>query len=167
MKKIVLLTLLCSFSIFAQNPERKEAVKIHGVLDNWHKAAADANFDKYFDVMTNTFAFIGTDAGEHWDKDAFAAYAKPYFDKGKAWKFTRIDRHIYFNYDRSVAWFDELLETQMKICRGSGVLLKQNGQWKIAQYVLSMTVPNENADEVIKIKTPVEDKQLDQIKNLK
>lgn len=167
MKKIILLMLLCSTAVFAQTPERKEAVKIHGLLDNWHKAAADANLEKYFDVMTNTFVYLGTDAGEYWDRDAFAAFCKPYFDKGKAWNFKRIDRHIYFNYDRSVAWFDELLETQMKICRGSGVLLKQNGQWKIAQYVLSMTVPNDNMEEVVKIKTPIEDKQLDQIKNLK
>jgi hypothetical protein len=36
------------------------------------------------------------------------------------------------------AWFDELLNTQMKICRGSGVLVKKIGQeWKIKQYVLS------------------------------
>jgi hypothetical protein len=29
------------------------------------------------------------------------------------------------------AWFDELLDTQMKICRGSGILVKENKQWKI------------------------------------
>ena len=50
-----------------------------------------------------------------------------------------------------MAWFDELLDTHMKICRGSGVLVDQgNGQWKIKHYVLSMTVPNENVDEIVK-----------------
>jgi hypothetical protein len=29
--------------------------------------------------------------------------------------------------------------------------------WKIKHYVLSMTVPNENVTEVVKIKTPIED----------
>jgi len=167
MKKILLLALLCCTIARAQQAENKERIKVHSVLDNWHKAAADADFEKYFDAMTNSFVFLGTDASEYWNKAAFAAYAKPYFDKGKAWKFTRIDRHIYFNYDRTTAWFDELLDTQMKICRGSGVLLRQNGQWKIAQYVLSMTIPNDNSEEVIKIKTPIEDQQLDAIKNLK
>lgn len=167
MKKFILLSLFCGLNVLGQNAERKEAVKIHGLLDNWHKAAAEANFEKYFDAMTNTFVYLGTDATEYWDKDHFAAFCKPYFDKGKAWNFKRLERHIYFNYDRSVAWFDELLETQMKICRGSGVLLKQNGQWKIAQYVLSMTVPNDNSEEVIKVKTPLEDKVIDQIKNMK
>jgi hypothetical protein len=31
--------------------------------------------------------------------------------------------------------------TQMKICRGSGVVEKINGIWKVKQYVLSVTVP--------------------------
>jgi len=45
----------------------------------------------------------------------------------------------------------------MKICRGSGVLVKINNNWKIKQYVLSMTIPNDNSDEVVKIKAPIED----------
>lgn len=45
----------------------------------------------------------------------------------------------------------------MKICRGSGILVQEKGQWKIKHYVLSMTIPNENVDEVVKIKAPIED----------
>jgi hypothetical protein len=45
----------------------------------------------------------------------------------------------------------------MKICRGSGVVVFLNNQWKIKHYVLSMTIPNDNTDEVIKIKNPIED----------
>jgi hypothetical protein len=60
--------------------------------------------------------------------------------------------------DHKTAWFDELLSTQMKICRGSGVLVYTKNGWKIQQYVLSMTVPNDNSKEVIKIKTTIEDK---------
>jgi hypothetical protein len=45
----------------------------------------------------------------------------------------------------------------MKICRGSGVLVKQNDEWKVQQYVLSMTIPNEKITEVLKIKSPIED----------
>jgi hypothetical protein len=36
-------------------------------------------------------------------------------------------------------------------------LVKIEGEWKIKQYVLSMTIPNENTDAVIKIKSPIED----------
>lgn len=45
----------------------------------------------------------------------------------------------------------------MKICRGSGVLEKVGNQWKIKQYVLSATIPNDVIDNVTKIKTPIED----------
>jgi hypothetical protein len=51
------------------------------------------------------------------------------------------------------AWFDELLNTQMKICRGSGVLVKIGQEWKIKQYVLSMTIPNDNSNKVIELKS--------------
>ena len=137
---------------------------LNKVLDSWHKAAADANFNAYFDAMTEDAIFIGTDATENWDKIAFIAFAKPYFDKGKAWSFTAVERNIYFAADGKTAWFDELLSTQMKICRGSGVLVKVNNQWKIKHYVLSITIPNDTIDEVIKIKSPIEDALLDELK---
>jgi hypothetical protein len=88
----------------------------------------------------------------------FQEFAKPYFDKGKAWNFTVLERHIYFDQSKKIAWFDELLNTQMKICRGSGVLVKIDGKWKIKHYVLSMTIPNKKRGAVIKIKEPIEDK---------
>lgn len=92
------------------------------------------------------------------------AYAKPHFDKGKAWSFKSLKRNIYFSKDGKYAWFDELLDTQMKICRGSGVLEKIGKDWKIRQYVLSMTVPNDNVDEVVKAKSAIEDKLIETLK---
>ena len=65
--------------------------------------------------------------------------------------------HIYFDNNGSLAWFDELLKTQMKICRGSGVMTKEPAGWKIQQYILSVTVPNEVLDTVIVIKSTQED----------
>ena len=92
------------------------------------------------------------------------AFAKPYFDKGKAWSFTALERHVYLDKSGKTAWFDELLNTQMKICRGSGVLEKIKGEWKIKHYVLSMTIPNDNTNEVIKIKEIIEDALIDKLK---
>lgn len=91
-------------------------------------------------------------------------WAKPYFDKGKAWNFTSLKRNITFSADGKYAWFDELLDTQMKICRGSGVLEKIGGKWKIRQYVLSMTVPNDVNDQVTAIKAPIEDALITELK---
>lgn len=145
---------------FAQS----DTTTINTLLDNWHKAAATANFESYFGAMTNDAIFIGTDATENWNKKAFQDFAKPFFDRGKAWSFTALERHIYFSKDGKTAWFDELLNTQMKICRGSGVLVKEKKTWKIKHYVLSMTIPNDNTDAVIKIKAPIEDAFIEKLK---
>lgn len=126
---------------------------INTTLDNWHKAAAEANFDNYFNLMTDDGVFIGTDATENWQNDAFKSFSKPYFDKGKAWSFTAVDRNIYVYDNHKIAWFDELLDTQMKLCRGSGILKLENNQWKVAHYVLSIAIPNENITEVVKLKS--------------
>ena len=166
MKKIFFI-ILFPFLINTTNAQNDLKSQIINTLDAWHKAAAEANYKNYFDTLTDDAIFIGTDATENWNKPAFQAYAKPYFDKGKAWNFTAIERHIYFNNNKTVAWFDELLDTQMKICRGSGVLVLLNGKWKIKQYVLSMTIPNETSDEVIKIKTPIEESLIIDLKSKK
>ena len=128
-----------------------------GVLDSWHKAAAEANFDAYFSLMAADAVYIGTDPTENWQLDAFKAFSKPYFSRGKAWNFTPVERHVHFNDRRDFAWFDELLSTQMKLCRGSGVLRKENGQWKIVHYVLSIAIPNDYTEQVTKLKAAYDD----------
>jgi len=152
---LAVLTLVSFDSLQYKESDEKE--QVNTTLDAWHKAAAEAKFDVYFGMMTEDAIFIGTDPSENWNKIAFQAFAKPYFDKGKAWNFKAIERHIYFDKSGKLAWFDELLNTQMKICRGSGVLVKIGAAWKIKHYVLSITIPNENTDEVVKIITPIED----------
>jgi hypothetical protein len=49
-----------------------------------------------------------------------------------------------------VGWFDELLDHESYgALRGSGVLRKIDGRWRIAQYDLAFTVPNDRAREVV------------------
>ena len=134
----------------AQNATEKKT--IDAMLVSWHKAAADADFDAYFGMMTQDAVFIGTDATENWPNDEFKSFSKPYFDKGKAWTFTTLERNIYLDSNENTAWFDEHLNTQMGICRGSGVLKKENGVWKVTHYVLSIAIPNENVKEVTEMK---------------
>ncbi|RKS94604.1 SnoaL-like protein [Flavobacterium limicola] len=159
MKKLLAILIVLTLSGCKSMMENQTISKanINLTLDSWHKAAANANYEDYFALMADDAVFIGTDATENWNKKAFQAYAKPHFDKGKAWNFTALERHVYFDATGKTAWFDELLNTQMKICRGSGVLVKIGNEWKIKQYVLSMTIPNENSNEVIKVKTSLED----------
>ncbi len=160
-KILVLVLLTVSATLFAQNTEED---KINDVLDSWHLAAANADFEAYFDKMTEDGVFLGTDAMENWQNDEFRTFSKPYFDKGKAWSFTAVQRNIYVGESGDFAWFDELLDTQMKICRGSGVLKKINGQWKIAHYVLSIAVPNDNVAELVQIKEEKDNALLQELK---
>ncbi len=127
------------------------------MLDSFNVAAGKANYQAYFNFYTSDAIFIGTDATERWDKTQFMVWAKPYFDRGRAWNFKALERHIYLNAKGDLGWFDELLQTQMKICRGSGVVVKQGNTWKVQQYVLSMTIPNSKVDSIVAIKAPIED----------
>lgn len=134
----------------AQNLTEKQTIDT--MLVSWHKAAADADFDAYFGMMTQDAVFIGTDATENWQNAEFKSFSKPYFDKGKAWTFTTLERNIYLDENGDTAWFDEHLDTQMGICRGSGVVKKENGVWKVKHYVLSIAIPNENVKDVTAMK---------------
>ena len=154
-----LLWLIFTSASFAQ-VRFDDQMQINTTLDNWHLSASKANFKSYFDVLDRSSVFIGTDATENWNKTEFEKFAKPYFDKGKAWSFTALERHIYFSDDKKIAWFDELLSTQMKICRGSGVLIKTKLGWKIKQYVLSMTIPNDLVNQVTSLKSVIEDAEI-------
>lgn len=134
-------------------------------IDAWHKAAVAADFEQYFSLMTPKGVFVGTDATEHWNNKAFRAFASPYFKAGKAWSFTPLERHLYTN--GKVVWFDELLETQMGICRGSGLLEKVKGTWKIAHYVLSIAVPNDKVSALMALKKAQDSVSIARLKGLR
>lgn len=159
---ISILFLFCISGYTQNNDSVKKAVNT--IIDSWHEAASKADFENYFNLMSENAIFIGTDATENWNKKEFEKYAKPHFDKGKAWGFKSLERNIYFSTDKKTAWFDELLDTQMKICRGSGVLIKVKNQWKIAHYVLSISIPNELSNQVIQLKTDSDNILIEKLK---
>ncbi|MBB5210294.1 nuclear transport factor 2 family protein [Microbulbifer hydrolyticus] len=116
-------------------------------LDEFHQAAANADFDAYFGRFSKDGVFIGTDASERWSVEDFKQYVKPYFSQGKGWTYVPRDRTIVVH--DGVAWFDELLDNEAYgECRGSGVLVREGGQWKIAQYNLHFPVPNDLAKQI-------------------
>lgn len=160
---VILLAVSCVF-VSAQTKFEKEKTEIDKMLNGFNVAAANSDFKTYFNYFADESTFIGTDATEIWNKKEFMVWAKPYFDKKKTWNFTSLKRNIYFDKNGKLAWFDELLDTQMKICRGSGVVGKINGIWKIKQYVLSMTVPNEIVNKVVTEKAPIEDVLIQNLK---
>jgi ketosteroid isomerase-like protein len=127
----------------------------HDAIDelatNWHKAAANADSTTFFDALMDDAIYIGTDKAEHWTKAEFLGFAAPYFARGKAWDFNAVERHVFYDPNQQVAYWDEVLDTWMGPCRGTAVVMRDgvNG-WKIAHYTLSMTVPNDKVEEVMK-----------------
>ena len=165
MKNLLFTCLALAFLTgLTGNAQSSPKEKINSMLEAWHDAAARADYDDYFELMADESIFIGTDPTENWEKDAFAEWSKPYFDKGKAWSFSTLERNIFLKEDCEIAWFDELLETHMGICRGSGVVTKEDGEWKVKHYVLSIEIPNENVDEVTLIKKDFDQKLISKIK---
>ncbi|MBE4747118.1 nuclear transport factor 2 family protein [Corallococcus sp. ZKHCc1 1396] len=124
-------------------------VAVATVLDDWHRAAAAANEARYFALFTPDAVFMGTDGTERWTVDQFRAWSKPYFSKGKAWSFKSLSRNVFLAKDGQTAWFDEALDTpNLGPARGSGVLVKEPAGWRIAQYNLSVPIPNDLMGEV-------------------
>ncbi len=149
MKTILLLTVL-SFSLISVKPNPRTL--LDAAVDGWHQAASDANYESYFGAMDASFIFLGTAPGERWTKEEFSAFSKPYFDKGKAWDFKASNRLWNFSKNGKMAWFDEDLDTWMRGCRGSGIMVKKKGEWKIVYYNLTVLIENEKMDSFIELR---------------
>lgn len=126
-------------------------VAVNSLMDNWHKAAATADEVVFFGSMTKDCIYIGTDASERWLRDELKEWSAEFFKRDKAWDFTPIERQVFFSDNGKIAWFNETLNTWMGVCRSSGVLQLTNDGWKIKQYHLSMTVPNDAVKEYLEM----------------
>ncbi len=146
-----LLALLClALLLPAARLAAAPADDVATALDRFHIAAAKADGPTYFGLFAPEAIFIGTDATERWTVAEFKSFAEPYFSKGKGWTYTPRDRHVSFVPGTDVAWFDELLDNaSYGVCRGTGVLRKIDGTWKIAQYHLTIPVPNSLAKQLV------------------
>lgn len=138
------LLLLAAASAFAQN-DAAFRQQVNAFVDRWHDDAANTR-PEYFDKIAPQGVYIGTDKTEVWTRDQFKAWAKPYWDKKKAWAFTAQKRNVYFSPDKKYVWFDEQLNTQMGTCQASGVLRNTGKGFLIEHYQLSLAVPNELLD---------------------
>ncbi|MBI2257985.1 MAG: nuclear transport factor 2 family protein [Flavobacteriia bacterium] len=147
MKTLVLFTFL-----FLLNQFYGQLDTLNQIIDGWHKAASDARFNDYFDLMSENSIFIGTAPNERWNKKEFMEFSKPYFDRGKAWDFKAKNRTWSISSDGKVAWFDEELATWMESCRGSGVVVKEGEQWKIVFYDLHVQIENDKIKEFIQLR---------------
>lgn len=121
-------------------------------MDQWHVDVATFKLEAYFGFMHESFIFLGTAPGERWNKTEFRNFSAPYFEKESTWDFKSFARNWYLSDDGKVAWFEEDLNTWMADCRGSGVLIKTNGNWQIAHYNLTVLIENEKIQEFISLR---------------
>ena len=123
---------------------------VAATLDALHAAASDADGDRYFALFVEEGVFLGTDATERWTVEQFKAYALPIFERGRGWTYVPSERHVYVSEDGTTAWFDErLFNESLGDTRGTGVLMLSDGNWKVAQYNLTIPVPNELASDLV------------------
>lgn len=146
MRNTFLALILCAVGlpVSAQVPDSRRA--INATLDQLHDAASRADGAKYFKLFTDDAVYIGTDASERWSLKQFRAFAEPYFARGTGWTYRPRERHVVVADlpCRCVAWFDELLDSESYgTSRGTGVLVKKGGVWRISQYALTFPIPND------------------------
>jgi len=156
MRSLLLLLFIPVFLLGACQPKETQIPpspdEVNMVLDDWHAAAAEGDFERYFNHFeSDSSIFMGTDATERWTIAVFKPWSKPYFeDDGVAWIFTPTFREVYFSDTGTTAWFDEELDTpNLGPSRGSGVLVKNENGWKIAHYNLTIPIPNSIVDDVV------------------
>ena len=143
-RTLPLLMLLIGAFVTAPVHAQDDEAAVSAVLDGIHRLASEADFDGYFGLYTEDAIFMGTDATERWTIAEFKQYAKPAFDRGSGWTYTMTERHVFVSEDGMTAWFDERLENAgFGECRGTGVLVKTEDGWKVAQYNLTVPIPND------------------------
>lgn len=124
--------------------------KVHAFIDDWHRAAAEADEAAFFGKMAPTSVYIGTDTNERWTKKAFRRWAQPYFKASPAWDFEPLSRNLRF-LDNGLVLFDELLSTHMGVCRSTGLLRKVGADYQILHYQLSLTLDNAKLPDFLKL----------------
>ena len=150
MQRLLLLALLCAGQgITADSDE----VAIGAVLDDFHDAAAHGDKERYLGHMTEDAVFMGTDEWERWPKHPdFVEYVGGRFRDGAGWNYRAEDRVVAFGPGGDVAWFDEVVVSAVNgRFRGTGVLVRQDGAWKIAHYAMSFLVFNEDWQAVVEL----------------
>lgn len=120
--KQVLWGLMLLLALPAAGDDAKQA--INTTLDAFHIAASEADYPAYTALITEQVVFLGTDATERWQGEAFREFVRGYLDKGRGWIYVPMQRSVDVSPDGGLAWFDEPLEHEhLGTCRGSGLLV--------------------------------------------
>ena len=148
-----LLTFPLLFVCLTTYADNHKEEGIGAVIDDFHAAAADGDKDRYLGHMTEDGVFMGTDEWERWPKNPdFSEYVEGRFQNGTGWTYKSVERVISLADSADVAWFDEVVFSEKNgRFRGTGVVVKQDDDWKIAHYAMSFLIYNEDWPAVVQM----------------
>ena len=148
--KIIQMVLILAATLLSTVAQADQQAEINATLEKFHRAAARADVVDYFQGTTDEVVFLGTDGSERWQGQEFRDFVSSHFSKGRGWDYRALERNVTISPDGQTAWFDEALQNEgLGLCRGSGVLVNSTDGWKIAQYNLSVPIPNAMVLEVV------------------
>jgi hypothetical protein len=149
----IILGILALAYFAAAHADQHEEQAIGELIDSFHAAAAAADKERYLGYMTDDAVFMGTDEWERWPKSPdFSDYVAGRFAGGTGWTYESVDRNIMLSDSSDIAWFDEVIFSESNgRFRGTGVVVKSDGEWKIAHYAMSFLIFNEDWPDVIEL----------------
>jgi len=152
LRSLLFLALLFPLIASAADTDA-EKLAIGELIDGFHDAAAHGDKDRYLGYMTDDGVFLGTDEWERWPKQPdFVDYVGGRFKDGAGWNYRSVERKIRISDAGDTAWFDEVVFSEQNgRFRGTGVVSKQDGEWRIAHYAMSFLILNENWPAVIEL----------------
>jgi ketosteroid isomerase-like protein len=135
----------------AAGPEHPEVTRVKAMLLDFHRAAAEAQGERYFSHVASDAILMGTDASERWTVAQLKALVEPSFAKGVGFTTLPFEQHVYLAAGGTFAWFDERLRsTKYGEMRSSGVARKTDGKWQIVHYNRAFPIPNELVKDLVK-----------------
>jgi hypothetical protein len=126
--------------------ESPEVQAVKAALRGLHQAGADADAERLFGCFDPDAIIFGTDKSERFTLEEYRNFAGPYLAQGHGWTSVPTEQNVYVSDDGNFAWFDERLDKPgFQELRGTGVMRKVDGSWKVLQMNTAFTVPNELA----------------------
>jgi ketosteroid isomerase-like protein len=126
--------------------ESPETRAVKAMLRDFHQAGVDADGERLFGHLEPDAILFGTDKHERFTVEEYKAFVDPYLSQGIGWTSVPTEQNVFVSDDGNFAWFDERLDKPgFGELRGTGVLHKVDGSWRVLQFNVAFTVPNDLA----------------------
>ncbi len=114
------------------------AAGVRRLLRDHHLAANQADSERYFGFFAPEAVVVGS-TGRY-----TVARLRALLSRGQGLPTIPIEQLVYLSPDQNLAWFEELVETKnVGLMRGTGVLRKADGAWRLAHHSLTILVPRQ------------------------